>query len=405
MRRKPEGANVSQHNFAPEITKNEDIRMPLIISDTTMREGEQAADVVFSIEEKINLCSMLVDLGIPQVQLHAKRDSKTIEKLKNRFPTVKIEALVTGIAKDWKDQVKMAADAGSDIIEIVYRVSDLQLKHGLNLTYEEMVENVRERIAFARGSRPSHPPEVAFSSSDATRTDIDKLVRVVKVAVGEGAHVVSFPDTVGVMRPRAYAWLVSQVRNEISDKVLIGVHCHNDFGLGLANSFAAMEAGAQIFDVCVNGLGERAGGVSIDEFLVGLWALYGIDLGVKLQGLAALSEYIAKVSGVPIPVSKPIVGTNAFAQKGEVHVAAVRKASFLFEAFDPDVVGAKRVLRYGVGSGIATLEEKLRQIGLDVSSIEVTELQRRLEEEVRVKKKNITDDELRTFASEYIHKK
>ena len=402
MKKKPEKANVSLLNFSLEVVKDEQIRLPLILNDTTLREGEQSADVVFSVEEKIEFCSMLAAAGISQVQLHANRDASTIEKIRKKFPSLKVEALVTGIASNWKDQIKMAVEAGAETIHIVYRASELMLKYSLEQTYEEMLNKVTERIAYACDLKA---PIVAFAPSDTTRTEIDQLIGVAKVAVAAGAHSVSLPDTVGVIRPRAYAWLVSQVRNAVSDEVLIGVHCHNDFGLALANTYAGMEAGAQIFDVSVNGLGERAGGVAVDEFVIGLWALYGIDIGVRLRELAKISEWAAKVTGIPIPVTKPIVGENAFLHKVDVHVAAARKAPFLFEPFDPEVIGKGRTLRYGVGSGIVTLEEKLRELGLAVSSDRIPELKGRLDHQVRVKKHSLLDEEIRAFAAEFTQKR
>jgi isopropylmalate/homocitrate/citramalate synthase len=183
--------------------------------------------------------------------------------------------------------------------------------------------------------------------------------------------------------------------------VVLSAHCHNDFGLALANTYAALEAGAQAFDVSVNGLGERAGGAAVDEFLIGLWALYGIDIGINLAELTKISEWVAEASGIPIPVTKPVVGENAFLQKLDVHVAAARKAPFLFEPFEPEVVGRKRTLRYGVGSGLATLEEMLKELKLNVSPDELPELKRRLDREVQNAKHSISSDQLKAFALQH----
>lgn len=398
MRRKPEKANVSLANFLPEVVQADQIRLPLIVNDTTLREGEQSADVVFSVDEKEEFCEMLAAMGIQQIQLHSNRDTLTIERIQAKGLGIKVDALVTGIAPNWKDQIKMAIDSGADIVSIIYRGSELMLKHNLKQTYAEMRASVAERIAFARDLKA---PVVAFGASDATRTEIGELVKTLNVAIREGATMISLPDTVGVIRPQAYRWIISQVRNAISNDVLLCAHCHNDFGLALANTYAALEAGAQVFDVSVNGLGERSGGTAMDEFLIGLWALYGIEVGIKLEELAKLSEWVAKASGIPIPVTKPVIGENAFLQKGDVHVAAARKAQFLFEPFDPEIVGKKRTLRYGVGSGIVTLEEMLKELKLSVSTNELAELKRRLDKEVQVMKHSVSGDQLGAFILQY----
>jgi len=357
--------------------------------------------VVFSEEEKIEFCSMLAEMGIGQVQLHSNRDAPTIKKIRAKVPGIRVDALVTGIAKNWKDQIKMAVEAGADTVSIVYRASEQMLRYSLEQSFEEMVERVAERIAFARECRAN---AIRFAPSDATRTEIDKLLKVVKVAIKEGANNISLADTGGVIRPGAYKWLFSQVRRNIDDTIVLCAHCHNDFGLALANSFSALEAGAQVIDVGVNGLGERADGPAVDEFLIGLWGLYGIDLGVKLKDLIKVSEWMAKVSGVDIPVAKPITGTNAFLQKIDVHVAAARKAPFLFEPFDPEIIGRERTLRYGVGSGPVALEEMLKRIGMDPAKVNMQELQKKLDQEVRTTKRSMSENEVKIFAPQYVQR-
>jgi len=394
MRKKPEKAYVGLLNFAPEVVNSEKIRLPLMINDVTLREGQNSADVAFSTEVQEEFCSIMANMGVHQVQFRASTDSSIIKTIRKKFPNIKVDALVLAKSKNWKEQIKMAKDAGAQSLHITARGSEGMLRYNLKQTYEEMRDHLAECISFARDMKAE---EVCFSASDCTRTDIHELIKTVNVAVRAGANVIALPDTVGVIRPQAYRWMISQVRNAISDEVLIAVHCHNDFGLALANSFAGLEAGAQIFDVSVNGLGERAGNTAIDEFLVGLWALYGIEIGIPLGELTRLSEWVAKVTGMSIPVTKPVSGRNAFAQKTDTHYEAVMDAPFLFEPYDPEIIGKKITLYYGVGSGLIVLKEKLQELCLDVPPSKLPELKQKLDRAVQEKKHSLSDDDIRTL--------
>ncbi|OGB92586.1 MAG: hypothetical protein A3G35_19350 [candidate division NC10 bacterium RIFCSPLOWO2_12_FULL_66_18] len=353
---------MSPYNRVPEVREACVPRSNVTVCDTTMREGEQAADVNLRLETRLEMARRLSDLGICQIQVgypgRSLLDGETICRIKAAKLPVLVEALAQVFQADWKHQIDAAIESGADSIDLLYPSSDLRLKWVQKVTREEMLARSVEAIRYAAGRGPI----VRFAPVDTTRTDLEFLRTVYTAALEAGAERLSVADTAGGTLPGAMRYLVSEVR-KLTD-VPIHVHCHDDFGLALANTLAAFEAGADILDATINGLGERAGNASLDELVVALQVLYEVPLGVKTERLAELSRWMAEVTGVPVPASKPLVGRLAFSHKLDAHVWGALEHPPVYETIPPELVGNRQYIPIGKYSGPVALKAKLEQLGI-----------------------------------------
>jgi len=315
------------------------------------------------------------------------------EATKRIAETVSCE--VAGLARCVKGDIDAAVDAGVDCVHVFIATSDIHLKHKLEMTREEALEKAVEGVEYAK----DHGVVVEFSAEDATRTDTDYLLDVYKAVVDAGADRINVPDTVGVMVPSEMYRLVRRVVDEVD--VPVSVHCHNDFGLAVANSLAAVEAGASQAHVTVNGIGERAGNASLECFVMALKALYGVDLNVKTEMLVELSKLVESLTGVPVPPNTPIVGENAFAHESGIHSHGVIKKAETYEPIRPEDVGHRRRIVVGKHAGRHAVAKKLEELGFSPDEDELEEILRRVKE-LGDKGKTVTEADLEAIAREVL---
>lgn len=354
----PIAARTSPLNFIEGIQRD----LGLIrICDVTLRDGEQAVDAAFSSREKVAAAARLEDLGVHQLQVgYSKRDAETVRLIKQAGVKVPVELLCVCFNPTWKEDVKIAADAGVDVLNILLRSSDAQQEF-LGVNRQQVEDRAAEAVQLAHDAGIGL---VTFGPSFCTQANIEYLKQLCSTAVRAGAGRVNLADSMGVAKPAAIAFLVSEIASAID--VPIGIHCHNDFGLGVACTLAGLEAGATWADLSVNGIGERSGNASLEEVVLALRCLYGADLEIRLNRFCEVSAFFAGLLHSQLAGNKPVVGRNAFAQKLDIHVRVASQRPEIFEPYDPALVGNQRWIGLGKGSGPYAVKAKLAQMGWNV---------------------------------------
>ena len=368
----PKGANRKFDTcFGTFNTQGLTAAMPeeVILSDVTMRDGEQTVGVAFSLEEKVDFARRLVALGLPQFQL-GRADTpdgrKEAETLCHLGLPCKIEIMAGGGAKDWRQQIDAALACGADSVHTNIATSTYMRNMQGDIPESEVIKRLDDVV---NHMRKTSTKIVKISLMDSTRTEEKFLLEVVRHMGRMGVDRLALADTAGTATPEGYFYLISKIRETLGAfprPPIIGLHTHNDFGLALANVFAGVKAGARLIDVCVNGLGERAGNGSLAEVALGLEAFYGVNTNIRLEGLFDISKHVEKISGIPIPTNKPFVGEYVSADQSDGHTKAYLENPDAFVGIKPEVYGNKRKLILGVKTGNTTLEAKIRELKLDV---------------------------------------
>ncbi|MEM3324167.1 MAG: isopropylmalate synthase [Metallosphaera sp.] len=330
------------------------------IFDTTLRDGEQAPGIDLTIEQKVKIARQLQRLGVDAIEAGFPASSEgEFIATKKILEEVGDSVEVTGLARANKGDIDRGIEAGLASIHVFIASSDVHLKYKLKMTRDQVLERIYESIRYAK----SHGLIVEYSPEDATRTNEEFLLQVVKTAVEAGADRINIPDTVGVMHPFRFQQLISKITSVSSGRI-ISVHCHNDFGLATANSIAGVLGGARQVHVTVNGIGERAGNASLEEVVMALKKLLDFDVGVKPWLLYDTSRLVSELTGVPVPFFKAVVGDNAFGHEAGIHVHGVIENPLTYEPMSPEEVGNFRRLALGKHSGIHGLRKILEEQGI-----------------------------------------
>lgn len=331
----------------------------VLLNDVTLREGEQASYAAFSWSDRRRIAERLDALGVPGIQLAFAKGSdearQETQALVASLQQAQAQVLVVGFADDWQQQIDIALACDIPVLRIVCRCSDILLER-LGMSRAEMLERSEQAINYARAQGAT----AQFSATDATRADGDYLRTIWGVAAKAGAAVIAIPDTVGVATPEAMAFLVRAARETTG--LPVAVHCHNDFGLAVANTLACLKAGASLADVTINGLGDRSGNAPLDEVVMSLHLLYGVSTGINVTRLTELSRLLVEITGIPLPDQKPIIGPQAFAHKLDIHVRMAVQAPLVFQAFVPELVGNRQQILLGRLSGPHAVRARLAQL-------------------------------------------
>jgi homocitrate synthase NifV len=321
---------------SPDLARDRRPPRSVLVNDVTLREGEQSEGVSFSEARKVELALALHAAGVRQVQVgypgRFARDGEATKAVVAALPDGEVEVVALAFVEDWEHEVDACLESGADVITVVFRSSD-RLQNLLGVTHAEAVERVRGAVSRAA----VRDAQVAFLPSDATRADPEHLNELWDAAASSGAARVYVADSMGAATPELVAWLVGRAQGLTG--LPAGVHCHNDFGLAVANTIAGVNAGAEIVDVAVNGLGDRAGNAPLEEVVAALELLYELPTGVELAALTRLSELFAGASSRTLPPNKPISGTSVFVHTLPTHRAAIEKDSRSIQAFEPELVG------------------------------------------------------------------
>ncbi|MGQ9691167.1 MAG: 2-isopropylmalate synthase, partial [Thermoproteota archaeon] len=357
----------------------------------TLRDGEQTPGVALTPQDKIKIARQLDALGVPVIEAGFPATSPGEEEAIKLIVKEGLNSEIAVLSRSSKTDIEKAASTGAKRIHLFIATSDIHLEKKLKISREEAIRRAVESIDLAK----SYGMKIEFSAEDATRTSIDFLVEFYKKVEEAGASIVDIPDTVGVAIPLAMREIVRKVREAI--RIPIAVHCHNDMGLAVANTLAGIESGAMETHVTVNGLGERAGNASLEEVAVALKFLYGVETGIRFEEIYNTSRLVFSITGVGIPVNKPIVGENAFSHESGIHTHGVISSPETYEPINPEFVGAKRKLVAGKHAGMHGITAQLEELGYKPSEEELRKILR-IVKDLGDKGKRVTDAELASIA-------
>ncbi|MBL4690267.1 MAG: 2-isopropylmalate synthase [Rhodospirillales bacterium] len=342
------------------------------IFDTTLRDGEQSPGASMNLDEKLRIAEVLEGMGVDIIEagfpIASDGDFEAVSEVAKLIKN----ATVCGLARATRIDIDRCADAVRQAkrprIHTFIATSPLHMKHKLQMEPDAVLAQVTTSVTRAR----SYVDDVEWSAEDATRTDHDFLCRCVEAAIDAGAGTVNVPDTVGYTVPEEYAALIAMLLDRVPniDKAVISVHCHNDLGLGVANSLAAVKAGARQVECTINGLGERAGNAALEEIVMALKTrsdAMPFVTGVKTENIMKASRLVSGVTGFSVQPNKAIVGANAFAHEAGIHQDGVLKHAGTYEIMTPESIGlASSELVLGKHSGRHAFSEKLKNLGFDL---------------------------------------
>ncbi len=374
----------------------------LQIFDTTLRDGEQSPGFSMNKAEKLQLARQIEELGADIIEagfpIASPGDLDATRAVAAEIKQSRVAALARARQEDVDAALKGLEPAAKPRLHLFLATSDLHLKYKLRINREQALDQITKMVRFGR----QHCDEVEFSAEDASRTDIDYLCQVVIAAVECGATIINLPDTVGYSTPDDYAAMFRQVRSRLGahPNVVLSAHCHDDLGLALANSLAAIDAGARQIECTINGIGERAGNASLEELAVALHVRsnrYPVTTHIKLEKLYPTSRMLSTITGVSVPPNKAVVGANAFAHEAGIHQDGILKNPLTYEIIVPEKVGVPaRRLVLGKHSGRNAFRARLSELGFETTDTELAECYRlailRADEE-----KEITDRDLITI--------
>lgn len=375
--------------------KNLENGKKIYIVDTTLRDGEQTAGVVFANQEKITIAGMLSDVGVDQLEVGIPAmggdEKEAIKEIVKRNKKSSIMAWNRAVITD----IEQSIDCGVDAVAISISVSDIHIKNKLKTSRQWVIDSMVNAVEYAK----KNGLYVSVNGEDASRADLEFLVEFINTAKAAGADRFRYCDTVGIMQPfkikEDIEYLFSKTGFDIE------MHTHNDFGMATANAIGGVMGGATHVGVTVNGLGERAGNAALEEVLMSLMFVYNYKGDIDTKMFREVSEYVSRASGRVLPVWKAIVGDNMFAHESGIHADGAIKNPKNYEAFDPEIVGAQRQIVIGKHSGRAGIINKFKEYGIELdseSSQVILEMVR--ESSVRVKR-TLFDKELVEIYKEY----
>ena len=354
------------------------------IFDTTLRDGEQSPGFSMNTDEKIRMAKQLAALNVDVIEagfpISSKGDLEAVQAVAKEVRTVPIAALARAKKHDIDAAVEALKPAVASRLHIFLATSDLHLQAKLNMTREQALEAIGSMIRYGR----QFVGEVEFSAEDAGRTDINYLCQVCRTAVDAGATILNLPDTVGYAVPEEYGEMFRRVREFLGDasNVTLSAHCHDDLGLAVANSLAAVRAGVRQIECTVNGIGERAGNASLEEIAVALAVRkdsLGAQTNIEQSQLFPASRLLTEITGAQVAPNKAVVGANAFAHEAGIHQDGIIKNPLTYEIISPETVGVpSRSLVLGKHSGRNALRTTLKDLGYDASDAELAEVYRRV---------------------------
>jgi 2-isopropylmalate synthase len=371
----------------------------VVIFDTTLRDGEQSPGCSMNLQEKIRFARQLEQLGVDVIEagfpIASEGDFRAVRAIAEECKTSTIAALCRTTEIDIARAAEALEKAKKSRIHTFVATSDIHLEYKLKKTRREVLEMTRRAVRLAG----NYAAEVEFSAEDATRSDVEFLCEVFNIAVEEGATVLNVPDTVGYTLPAEYANLIRTVKEKVvGDKnITISVHCHNDLGLAVANSLAAVEAGARQVECTINGIGERAGNASLEEFVMACVVRSDkifIENNIDTTRLYPTSQMLSSIISFGVQPNKAIVGRNAFAHEAGIHQHGVLSNPLCYEIMTPESVGVKsNDIVLGKHSGRHALLARYNELGYELDAAEIVEVYRKFTT-LADKKKNIYDQDL-----------
>lgn len=363
------------------------------IYDTTLRDGEQTPGVILTPQNKVKIAIQLDKLGVDVIEAGFPIVSQGEMDAVKEIAGQNLSCEISGLARAEKKDIDAVMKCDLKYVHTFIATSDIHLKYKLKKTREEALQKAVEAVEYAK----AHGLVCEFSAEDATRTDREFLKQVYKAVVDAKTDRIDVPDTVGYSNPKYVDTLIRDLKAVVN--VPISIHCHDDFGLAVANSITAIEAGASCAHVTINGLGERAGNASLEEFVMALHCLYGKKTRIKTELLYETSRIVSSLTGIVVQPNKAIIGENAFGHESGIHTHGVLSNPLTYEPINPEIVGRKRWLEAGKHAGIHGVSAMLEEYGLAPSQEQLKEIVAKVKD-LGDKGKNITDADLLAIASQ-----
>jgi 2-isopropylmalate synthase len=376
------------------------------IFDTTLRDGEQSPGCSMTVPEKLRMAAKLVELGVDIMEagfpIASQGDFDAVDAISREFPWVSVAALARANTPDIERAAASLRHARRPRIHTFIATSDIHLKYKLKKSRQQILDEAVAAVTLAR----SYTDDVEFSAEDASRTDWDYLEQISKAVVAAGARTVNLPDTTGYSIPEEYAAMIGSIARALGDSAIVSVHCHDDLGLAVANSIAAVQAGARQIECCVNGIGERAGNASLEEIVMAFKTRSDrlpYKTNIVTEQIFSASQLLSQTITFGPQPNKAIVGDNAFAHEAGIHQDGYLKEKTTYEIIDPKSVGvpeAKLVL--GKHSGRHALNDRCQHLGFDLTKDELDHVYQRFIE-IADRKKGVRNEEIVALIHEAVH--
>jgi len=385
---------VSHHNFDPELVQSREMPSEVVIHDSTLRDGEQAPGVSFDTEDKVRIASMLDEVGVQYIEAGfppvSQQDRESIQAICD----LGLKADITCLCRGMRSDIDMSADCGVWGIVLEVPIGYPRLMYQFEWPEQKLYDRVIDSITYAKKEKGLG---VCLFLIDTARARIEFLERLLKDAEATGClDRLAVVDTVGAIVPEAVTLLTRKIRQWID--VPLEVHCHNDLGLGVANTVAGLMAGAQIASTTVGGMGQRAGNAPTEEVIMALKVAYGIPCSLKTEKLVELSKLVQELSGYRHPAYRPIVGDNVFRWAAGIPTAALLKEPRTVEAFGPELLGQVHQIEVGKKAGKANINWKIEKLNLPtLSDDRVEQLVQRVKEKATEIKEALNDEQFRAL--------
>jgi 2-isopropylmalate synthase len=371
----------------------------IVIFDTTLRDGEQSPGASMNLEEKVRIAQVLEEMGVDVIEagfpISSPGDFEAVHAIAKQITTSTVCGLARAVRGDIERVAEAIKPAPRGRIHTFISTSPLHMKYKLQLDPDQVHERIIDSVSYAR----RFTDDVEWSCEDGSRSEHDFLCRCIETAIACGATTINIPDTVGYAIPDEFASLIRMVRNRVPniDKAIISVHCHNDLGLAVANSLAAVDAGARQVECTVNGLGERAGNAAMEEIVMALRTRHDrmpYVSGVKTETIMRASRLVSAITGFVVQPNKAIVGANAFAHESGIHQDGMLKHAGTYEIMTPESVGlSKSKLVLGKHSGRHAFKEKLKELNYELGDNALEDAFRRFKE-LADRKKDVFDEDI-----------
>ena len=345
----------------------------IIIFDTTLRDGEQAPGATMNIEEKLLIAKALEKMHVDVIEAGFPAASEGDFNAVNRIAKTIKDSTICGLARAKKHDIEITAkavrDAASPRIHTFIATSAIHLEFKLKMSQHQVLEAIKDSVTLAKNLCA----QVDWSPEDATRSNHDFLFKAIETAIDSGATTINIPDTVGYTTPEEYYNLIFAIKNNVSniDKAIISTHCHDDLGLAVANSLAALKAGARQIECTINGIGERAGNAALEEVVMAIKTrndLYPYQTAIDTTMIARISKLVSNITGFVVQPNKAIVGANAFAHESGIHQDGILKNRSTYEIMTPQSVGIEKTsLKLGKLSGRSAFRDRLKELGYDLN--------------------------------------
>ncbi len=375
------------------------------IFDTTLRDGEQSPGCSMTTTEKLRMAGQLVDLGVDILEagfpIASEGDFEAVDIVSRQFPWMQVAALARACTLDVERAAKALHHAKRPRIHTFIATSDIHLKHKLRKSRQQVLDDAIAAVMLAR----NYTDDVEFSAEDATRTDFAYLEEVSKAVVEAGARTVNLPDTVGYSVPEEYGELIGRMVNVLGDRAIVSVHCHDDLGLAVANSLAAVTAGARQVECTINGIGERAGNAALEEVVMAIKTRQDrlpFQTKIHTEKLYGASQTLTEMITFGPQPNKAIVGENAFAHEAGIHQDGYLKEKSTYEIMDPTSVGVpeSRIV-LGKHSGRHALNKRSQDLGFQLTREELEEVYHRFTL-IADNKKGLRNDEIRALLQQVV---